>query len=58
MDEKLNIALSVKEIEFILNALAKFPYAEVSGMINNLTEQARVQMAPVVTPKVEDVPVA
>ncbi len=50
MDEKLNIELSIKEIEFILNALAKFPYAEVSAMIANLSEQARVQMLPVSKP--------
>lgn len=54
MDEKLNIALSVKEIEFLLNALAKFPYAEVSGMIANLSEQAKAQMAPVKVPEVND----
>jgi len=54
MDEKLSIALSVKEIEFILNALAKFPYAEVSGMIANLTEQAKSQMSPVKVPEVTD----
>jgi hypothetical protein len=55
MEEKLSIALTVKEIEFILNALAKFPYAEVSAMIANLTDQAKAQMSPVKTPEVNDV---
>lgn len=47
----LNLEFTVKEIEFIINALGKFPYAEVAGMISNIQQQATKQLVP-------DVPVS
>lgn len=43
--ETVKIELTVKEVEFVINALAKFPYNEVSGIISTFTTQAQDQLA-------------
>lgn len=44
MEPTINLSLSVKETELILNALAKFPYNEVSAIIATISSQAKAQL--------------
>jgi hypothetical protein len=41
MEELIEIDLTLKEIEFLLSALAKFPYHEVAPLIANISGQVQ-----------------
>jgi len=44
--DKLNIALTVDETNLILKCLSQRPFAEVSGVITAIQQQANQQLAP------------
>ena len=46
MEPKLNIALTVAETNFVLQALAELPFKTVSGLIVNIKTQADDQLKP------------
>lgn len=56
MEQRINLNLSVKETELILNALAKFPYNEVSAIIATISGQAKAQLEPLPEPKQLELP--
>lgn len=43
-DKKLNIALTVAEVEVVLNALQSLPYKDAAGVINSIYSQAQKQL--------------
>lgn len=42
---KINVELSISDWNYILTALGKFPYNEVSGLIAVIQEQAKKRIA-------------
>ncbi|MEV4575642.1 hypothetical protein AB0K16_20580 [Nonomuraea jabiensis] len=44
--EKITLSLSIPEINLILEALGRLPYAQVYELIGNVQEQARAQLGP------------
>ena len=45
MPEYVQINLTLKEVETILNALVKFPYNEVSSVVASVGEQTKAYLA-------------
>lgn len=42
--KKINVSLSVEEINVLLNALGQLPYAQVFGLVESLRQQANEQL--------------
>jgi hypothetical protein len=48
--ETVTVTLNVKEFEYVINALAQRPFAEVNALLQNLVQQANQQKAAAETP--------
>jgi len=44
-EQELNLVLTVKEINFVLAALAKAPYEQVEGLVNKIRMQGQAGFA-------------
>lgn len=46
MNDKVNLELSVNDVNIILSALREMPYRVVNDVINNIVSQAQSQLQP------------
>ncbi len=44
MSNNLHISLSLAELQYVLNALAQRPYAEVNELVHNIKSQAEAEL--------------
>lgn len=44
-DKKVNIILSVQEVDVVLNALQQLPYKDAAGVIQSIYGQAQKQLS-------------
>lgn len=48
MEKRYNVVLTQKEWDFVCSALAKFPFEQVFGIINNIGKQVEGQKSKII----------